>query len=128
MFSTPAGPRRPPRLALSLLALALAWPATGVQAQTSGTARPPAQNPSPNAHLALPSLGDGEGLTVSAERRLGDRIAREIYRDPDFVDDPVIADYVQAVWQPLLAAARDDCQAGRFAMVPGETEFIPLPV
>ncbi|MCQ4144626.1 pirin family protein [Vogesella sp. AC12] len=28
----------------------------------------------------------------------------------------------------LLAAARDDWQAGRFAMVPGESEFIPLPV
>ncbi|MDC7710668.1 pirin family protein [Vogesella indigofera] len=27
----------------------------------------------------------------------------------------------------LLAAAREDWQAGRFAMVPGETEFIPLP-
>ncbi|MDC7699824.1 pirin family protein [Vogesella indigofera] len=27
----------------------------------------------------------------------------------------------------LLAAARDDWQAGRFAMVPGESEFIPLP-
>ncbi|MNR52038.1 hypothetical protein D3C85_1718120 [compost metagenome] len=27
----------------------------------------------------------------------------------------------------LLAAARDDWQAGRFAMVSGESEFIPLP-
>lgn len=106
MFSTPAGPRRPPRLALSLLALALAWPATGVQAQTSGTARPPAQNPSPSANLALPSLGDGEGLTVSAERRLGDRIARSIYRDPDYLDDPMLVDYLQLLWQPLLAAAK----------------------
>ncbi|OIN93404.1 MAG: peptidase M48 [Comamonadaceae bacterium CG1_02_60_18] len=40
------------------------------------------------------------------ERRLGDRIARELYRDPDYLDDPVLADYVQGVWQPLLAAAR----------------------
>lgn len=55
---------------------------------------------------ALPSLGDGSDMGLGAERRLGDRIAREIYRDPDFLDDPVIADYVQAVWQPLLAAAR----------------------
>lgn len=55
---------------------------------------------------ALPSLGDGSDMGLAAERRLGDRIAREIYRDPDFLDDPVIADYVQAVWQPLLAAAR----------------------
>jgi predicted Zn-dependent protease len=55
---------------------------------------------------ALPSLGDGSDMGLAAERRLGDRIAREIYRDPDFLDDPVIADYVQAVWQPLLAAER----------------------
>ncbi|RFP77703.1 peptidase M48 [Hydrogenophaga borbori] len=106
MFSTPAAPRRPPRLALSLLALALAWPMTGVQAQTGGTARAPAQNPSPSANLALPSLGDGEGLTVSAERRLGDRIARSIYRDPDYLDDPMLVDYLQLLWQPLLAAAK----------------------
>ena len=37
---------------------------------------------------------------------MGDRIAREIYRDPDFIDDAVLVDYVQAIWQPLLAAAR----------------------
>ncbi|MEI6761906.1 MAG: M48 family metalloprotease [Betaproteobacteria bacterium] len=55
---------------------------------------------------ALPSLGDGADISLAAERRLGDRIAREIYRDPDFLDDPVIADHVQRVWQPLLAAAR----------------------
>jgi predicted Zn-dependent protease len=55
---------------------------------------------------ALPLLGDGSEMTSSAERRLGDRIARELYRDPDFIDDPVLADYVQSIWQPLLAAAR----------------------
>ncbi len=45
-------------------------------------------------------------MTTSAERRMGDRIAREIYRDPDYIDDPVLAEYVQGIWQPLLAAAR----------------------
>ncbi len=55
---------------------------------------------------ALPNLGDGSDMAPSAERRLGDRIARELYRDPDYVDDPVIMDYVQGIWQPLLAAAR----------------------
>jgi predicted Zn-dependent protease len=56
---------------------------------------------------ALPSLGDGDGMSVSAERRLGDRLARDIYRDPMYMDDPVIGDYLQQLWQPLLAAARD---------------------
>ncbi|MDR3371640.1 MAG: M48 family metalloprotease [Rhodoferax sp.] len=40
------------------------------------------------------------------ERRLGDNIARELFRDPDYLDDPVLADYVQSIWLPLLAAAR----------------------
>jgi predicted Zn-dependent protease len=54
----------------------------------------------------LPLLGDGSEIASGAERRLGDRIARELYRDPDYIDDPVLADYVQGIWQPLLAAAR----------------------
>ena len=54
----------------------------------------------------LPTLGDGSDIGSSAERRLGDRIARELYRDPDYLDDPVLADYVQGIWQPLMAAAR----------------------
>ena len=54
----------------------------------------------------LPTLGDGSDMTSSAERRLGDRIAREIYRDPDYIDDPVLFDYVQGIWQALLAGAR----------------------
>ena len=45
-------------------------------------------------------------MSSSAERRLGDRIVRELYRDPDYIDDPVLVDYVQGIWQPLLAAAR----------------------
>jgi predicted Zn-dependent protease len=56
---------------------------------------------------SLPSLGDGQGMSIAAERRLGDRIARDIYRDPDYLDDPVLGDYLQALWQPLLGAARD---------------------
>ena len=68
-----------------------------------------AQNPLPPAGTSvtgLPSLGDGAGMTVAEERRLGDRIARDIYRDPDYLDDPVLVDYLQSIWQPLLGAAR----------------------
>jgi predicted Zn-dependent protease len=54
----------------------------------------------------LPGLGDGGEMTASAERSLGDQIARELYRDTDYIDDPVIAAYVQDIWQRLLAAAR----------------------
>jgi predicted Zn-dependent protease len=58
------------------------------------------------APAQLPTLGDSSEMTSSAERRMGERIARELYRDPDYIDDPVMVDYVQSLWQPLLAAAR----------------------
>jgi predicted Zn-dependent protease len=58
------------------------------------------------AQSTLPQLGDGQAMSVAAERQLGQRIAREIYRDPDYLDDPVLADYLQRIWQPLLQAAR----------------------
>jgi predicted Zn-dependent protease len=54
----------------------------------------------------LPNLGDGSDMTSGDERRLGDRIIRELYRDPDYIDDPVLLEYVNDIWQPLLAAAR----------------------
>lgn len=59
------------------------------------------------AQTALPNLGDGTDLTPAAERKMGDRIARQLYRDPDYVDDPILGEYVQGIWQPLLAAARE---------------------
>lgn len=58
------------------------------------------------AGAQLPTLGETGELSTSAEQRLGERIARELYRDPDYIDDPVLVEYVQSLWQPLLAAAR----------------------
>ena len=58
------------------------------------------------AAAQLPTLGDTSEMTSGAERKLGERIARELYRDPDYIDDPILAEYVQSLWQPLLAAAR----------------------
>jgi len=58
------------------------------------------------AQAQLPTLGDGSDMSVSAERKLGEQVARELYRDPDYIDDPVLVEYVQSIWQPLLAAAR----------------------
>ena len=64
-----------------------------------------AQGPAPSS-ASLPALGDNLELSAAAERRIGERIAASIYRDPDYIDDPVLGDYVQSIWQPLLAAAR----------------------
>jgi predicted Zn-dependent protease len=58
------------------------------------------------SHAQLPSLGETGDLSTAAERKIGDRIARELYRDPDYLDDPVLVEYIQGIWQPLLAAAR----------------------
>ena len=80
---------------IALSAVFLAAPAGMLQAQAP--ARPGG---------ALPTLGDSSELSVSAERRLGDRIASSIYRDPDYLDDPVLGDYLQSIWQPLMTAAR----------------------
>jgi predicted Zn-dependent protease len=54
----------------------------------------------------LPDLGGGEDFPISTERKIGDRIARDIYKDPDYLDDPVLVDYLDGIWQPLLSAAR----------------------
>jgi predicted Zn-dependent protease len=64
--------------------------------------------PSAQAQVRLPSLGDSasEDLPVGTERRLGEQIMREIKRDPAFLDDPVLLDYVRSLWRPLLQAAR----------------------
>nr|WP_325344219.1 M48 family metalloprotease [Xylophilus sp.] len=51
-------------------------------------------------------MGDNSDMTTGDARRLGDRIARELYRDPDYLDDAVLTEYVQGIWQPLPAAAR----------------------
>lgn len=82
-------------------ALATAVPIAPV-AQTSGAA------PAPAAAVRLPALGDvaSEGLSVGAEHRLGAQIMAELRRDPDYLDDPLLLDYVQSLWTPLLAQAR----------------------
>lgn len=90
--------RRPvPRACGLLVAVSALWPVLPSHAQVVSD---------PANMSALPSLGGGEGLSVSAERRLGDRIARSIYQDPDYLDDPLLVDYLQALWQPLLGSAR----------------------
>ena len=60
------------------------------------------------AQVNLPALGDtaSDDFNLGTERKLGDQIMREIRRDPDYIDDPLLLEYVQSLWQPLLVAAR----------------------
>jgi predicted Zn-dependent protease len=59
-----------------------------------------------SAIAQLPTLGDTSEMNTGAERKLGEKIARELYRDPDYLDDPVLDEYVLDIWTKLLAAAR----------------------
>ena len=64
--------------------------------------------PVARAQVNLPALGDtaSEDFNLGTERHLGDAIMRDIRRDPDYLDDPILLEYLQSLWQPLLAAAR----------------------
>lgn len=61
------------------------------------------------AQVRLPSLGEAASrdLNVGSERRLGEQIMREARRDPAYFDDPVLLEYLQSIWNPLVAAARE---------------------
>jgi len=70
------------------------------------TDTPPGAVSAPSGPTRLPSLGDSSEISLGEERRLGDSIMREILRDPDVIDDPVLAEYVGAMWQRLREAAK----------------------
>ena len=86
---------RPWRRAGWCLAVALLWPA-------------PAALLAQGTSSSLPALGDAasDEIAVAAEGRLGDRIMQELRRDPDLLDDPLLVEYIERIWQPLLAAAK----------------------
>lgn len=104
LLRTCAKPRSA-RWGLGVSACALAAGLAGL----AGAQQPnsPSASPAPGRTAnALPALGDGSALSAAAERRLGDRIAASIFRDPDYLDDAILGDYLQGIWQPLMQAAR----------------------
>ena len=60
------------------------------------------------AQVRLPALGEAESdqFSIDDERRVGEQIMREIRPDPAVVDDPVLFEYVDTIFQRLHAAAR----------------------
>lgn len=75
------------------MATALAWPAFTAPAL---------------AQVRLPALGESasDDLNIGAERRVGEQIMREGRRDPAYLDDPVLVEYLQSLWAPLVDSAR----------------------
>ncbi len=61
-----------------------------------------------HAQNNLPALGDAatEDFGVATERRIGEQIMREIRRDPAYLDDPLLLEYVQGIWSPLVGESR----------------------
>lgn len=80
-------------LLVGLLALLAVGSNPGARAQDGGFS-------------ALPSLGDAGELPALEERKLGDLVMRDVYRDPDYMDDAILSEYVDGIWQRLLAGAR----------------------
>ncbi|MEO8124290.1 MAG: M48 family metalloprotease, partial [Burkholderiales bacterium] len=100
MKNRPPPKPRPPRLRGRRVAVLLSG------ALLFGSIAPPAAiAQSPNA---LPALGDSasEDLSLGTEREIGMQIMRIVRRDPDYLDDPMLLEYVNEIWQPLVAAAR----------------------
>jgi predicted Zn-dependent protease len=60
------------------------------------------------AQNRLPALGDpaSEDFSIATEHKLGEAIMHEIRADPDYLDDPVLLEYLESIWQPLVAQAR----------------------
>ena len=93
-----AGRRAPCRLASLLLAASLLPGATApLQAQGN-----------PPSAVRLPALGEAasDDFNLNQEKRIGEQIMREIRRDPDYLDDALLLDYLRSLWQPLVQAAR----------------------
>jgi predicted Zn-dependent protease len=87
----PAYSRPLQRLAALLCAALMALPSAPLRAQHN-----------------LPALGDSadEDFAIGTERRVGNQIMREIRRDPAYIDDPLLLEYLQSLWAPLVAEGR----------------------
>jgi beta-barrel assembly-enhancing protease len=88
-----ANPLSLSRLSAAVLALFLLCPA----------ALPPA-----TAQNRLPALGDpsSDDFSIATEKKLGNAIMREVRADPDYIDDPVLLEALQRIWQPLVSQAK----------------------
>jgi len=87
--------------------------------------------PPASAQMALPDLGGtaDASLPPQVERRIGEDLMREIrYRDPDYVDDSEITEYLNLLGGRLVAVAPDVRQAfDFFAIRDGTINAFALP-
>jgi beta-barrel assembly-enhancing protease len=67
----------------------------------------------------LPDLGDAGSaeLTLATERRIGESIMRDIRRDPSYLDDPEVAEYVNGLGARLTSVAAGARQEFEFFVI-----------
>jgi predicted Zn-dependent protease len=114
-----------PLLAAALLASDALAQSNVYRSTPAPTEREEPLTPAPSAPSGpnLPDLGDASQteITPQVERRIGESIMREIRRDPAYVDDPEVRDYVQSVGNRLVAASGDTRQEFDFFVVRDKT-------
>lgn len=73
----------------------------------------------PAAAQNLPDLGEASqaDLSPAEERRIGEEIMRQIRRDPAYVDDPEVTEYVQRLGDQLAGARAGRGQSFEFFVV-----------
>jgi predicted Zn-dependent protease len=71
----------------------------------------------------LPELGDTSGalLSPSLERKIGEQAMQEIRREPSYLDDPELTEYVNEVGRRVVAATSDAQQDFEFFLVRDNT-------
>jgi len=67
----------------------------------------------------LPDLGDVgvDDLSPGQERQLGEEIMREVRRDPAWLDDPLVEEYINRLGQRLVVASGESGRAFEFFVI-----------
>ncbi|MDR2881808.1 MAG: M48 family metalloprotease, partial [Azoarcus sp.] len=67
----------------------------------------------------LPNLGEVgvDDLSSAQERQLGEEIMREVRRDPSWLNDPEVEEYINRLGQRLVAASDDPGRAFEFFVI-----------
>jgi len=71
----------------------------------------------------LPELGDTSGalLSPALERKIGEQAMQEIRRDPSYLDDPELTEYVNEIGRRIVAATSDAQQDFEFFLIRDNT-------
>ena len=90
----------------------------------SGLPRGFAQGTSGGSLSSLPELGDSSANTLSPqmEKRIGEEAMREIRaKDPSYVDDPEVAEYLNSLGRKLVASSSGASQRYEFFLIKDDT-------